>query len=237
MEMQSTEGEFMWAKMSRIGFLLLALSLSPLLVLLLMTSDTKLDLLTVLSFDLLPVPFLAIGGLLEMRDPLPFVSASLFIPSASFLITVTEGVFQVIGIVIVASLLISTFSHELGHKASYREGYYVTILLMLALSMHSKVSLVLLGGIIVMHIAVTGPGIQLEAITFNGLFAVAACEFIKLQLQSSWRFCGIAWIVALLYSGLTFIILSKKHHLRDEVARLNQEVSELREEIREGGQK
>ncbi|AMM53225.1 hypothetical protein [Pyrococcus kukulkanii] len=90
---------------------LLALSLSPLLVLLIMASTTRLDLPTVLIFNLLSVPFLAIGGLLlEKKDPSPLIAGSLFIPFASLLITVTKEIFQIIGIIIVASLLVNIFS-------------------------------------------------------------------------------------------------------------------------------
>ena len=137
----------MWAKMSRIGFLLLALSLSPLLVLLLMTPVTKLDLSTVLLFDLLSLPFITIGGVLERKDSHPFILASTFIPFVSLLITLTSGVFQIVGIIITASLLVNVFTYELGHKTSYREGYYIAILLTLALSVHPEVSLALLIGL------------------------------------------------------------------------------------------
>ena len=199
----------MWAKMSRIGFLLLALSLSPLLVLLLMTPVTKLDLPTVLLFDLLPLPFITIGGVLEKKDSYPFIVASTFIPFASLLMTLTSGTFQVVGIIIIASLLVNVFTYELGHKTSYREGYYIAILLMLALSVHSEVSLALLGGVFLIHIATTKFGIQLETIIFNGLFAATTCEFVRLHSSISWRFCGIAWIIALLYSGLSLVIIKK----------------------------
>lgn len=200
----------MWAKMSRIGFLLLALSLSPLLVLLLMTPVTKLDLPAVLLFDLLPVPFIVLGGILERKDSYPFIVASTFIPFASLLMTLTSGTFQAVGIIIIASLLVNVFTYELGHKTSYREGYYIAILLTLALSVHSEVSLALLGGVVLIHIAATKFGIQLETIIFNGLFGVTTCEFVRLHSSISWRFCGIAWIIALLYSGLSLVII-KKH--------------------------
>ena len=200
----------MWAKMSRSGFLLLALSLSPLLVLLLMTPVTKLDLSTVLLFDLLSLPFITIGGVLERKDDQPFIVTSTFIPFVSLLITLTPGIFQIVGIIITASLLVNVFTYELGHKTGYREGYYIVILLTLALSVHPEVSLVLLTGAVLMHIAATKFGIQSEAMLFNGLFAVTTCEFIKLHLSIPWRFCGIAWIIALLYSTLSLVII-KKH--------------------------
>jgi len=199
----------MWAKMSKAGFFLLSLSLFPLLTLLVIASTTRLDLPTVVVFNLLPIPFIAIGGLLvEKGDAYPFAVASIFIPFATLLVTLTSGIFQVVGIITVASLLVNIFTYELGHKTSYREGYYVASLLTLAFSVHSKVAIVLLSAIIVVHIVTTKLGIQWEAITLNGLFAVTTC--IELHLFSRESSCSLAWIVALLYSSLALIIL-KKH--------------------------
>lgn len=90
---------------------------------------TRLDLPAVLLFDLLPVPFIILGGIFERKDSYPFIVASTFIPFASLLITLTLGIFQIVGIIIAASLLVNVFTYELGHETSYREGYYIAILL------------------------------------------------------------------------------------------------------------
>lgn len=198
----------MWAKMSRAGFFLLSLSLSPLLVLLIIAPTTRLDLPTVLIFNLLPIPFIAIGGLLlEKRDPYPFVTASIFIPFASLLITLSSGIFQIVGTVIVASLLFNIFTYELGHETSYREGYYIAILSTLALNMHSGVFLVPLGGAILILMMTAKFGAQVETVIFNGLFAVITCWFVS--LYSLWNFCNVAVVIALLYSSLGLAIMRR----------------------------
>jgi len=197
----------MWAKMSKAGFFLLSLSLFPLLVLLIMAPTTRLDLLTVLIFDLLPLPFIAIGGLLlEKRDPYPFVVSSIFIPFLSLLIATTSGATQIIGIILTSSMLINIFTYELGHEISYRIMYYTTVLLITALGWYQlKVFVVLLGGTIAMCLVTTKLSIQVEAVIFNGLFAITICELNGLHSTS----CLVSLIVAAVYLGLAVTIAQK----------------------------